>query len=322
MPSPHKHKWLAISAQIIVSAAALSYVIYKIIAFDEWSSFFHRINENIQLFILLCFIQLILAVLNIFLESRKWQLLASVLQPCSFFDSLRQVLWGLQMGMITPGKVGEPIGKAALMKKGNRTQAFVLSVEGSVLQNIVIAIGGFVAFIISGESFIFKNRITNSLYENTTYYGLLILTGIILLLCVIYVFFRIFKETTFVKRIISSIQIIKKTDIKLLSRLFILTTARYLVFSFQLWFTLNFLGVISSASHIALIPIYYFIITIIPSFALADLGIRSSVALFIFGIISSDVAAIVSSIFIVWIFNLAFPSLVGISVLRPKKRES
>ena len=315
MPSLLKHKWLAISAQIIVSALALIYVIYKIIAFDEWSSFFHRINETIQLFILLCFIQLILSVLNIFLESRKWQLLASVLQSCSFFDSLRQVLWGLQMGMIIPGKVGEPIGKAALMKKGNRTQAFVLSVEGSVLQNIVIAIGGFAAFIISGKSLIFKNNIPDSLYENTIF----ILIGIVLLLCAIYVFFRIFKEATFVKRIISAIQIIKKTDIKLLLRLFVLTTARYIVFSFQLWLTLNFFGVMISPVHIALIPIYYFIITIIPSFALADLGIRSSVALFVFGIISNDVAAIVSSIFLVWTFNLALPALVGISILRPKK---
>ena len=315
MPSPHKHKWLITTAQIIVSASALIYVIYKIIAFNEWESFFHRINETVQLFISLCLFQLVLAVLNILLETRKWQLLASVLQPTGFFDSLRQVLWGLQMGMITPGKVGEPIGKAALMKKGNRTQAFVLSVEGSVLQNIVIAIGGFAAFIMSGKSLIFKNNIPKSLYGNTIF----ILIGIVLLLCAIYIFFRIFKETTFIKRITSSIQIIKKTDIKLLSRLFALTTVRYLVFSFQLWLTLNFFGVMISVEHIALIPIYYFIITIIPSFALADLGIRSSVALFIFGIISNDVAAIVSSIFIVWIFNLALPALVGISVLRPKK---
>ena len=315
MPSSHKHKWLAISAQIIVSAAALSYVIYKIIAFDEWSSFFHRINENIQLFILLCFIQLTLAILNVFLESRKWQLLASVLQPCGFFDSLRQVLWGLQMGMITPGKVGEPIGKATLMKKGNRTQAFVLSVEGSVLQNIVIAIGGLVAFVISGKSLMLNNNIVNYLCENIIF----MLTGVVLLLCAIYISFRIFKETAFVKRIVSSIQIVKKTDAKLLTRLFILTTARYLVFSFQLWLMLNFFGVASLAEHIALVPVYYFIITIIPSFALADLGIRSSVALFVFGIISNDVAAIVSSIFLVWTFNLAFPALAGISVLRPKK---
>ena len=317
MTVSHKHKFLITTVQIVVSLLAMIYVVYRIITFNEWNSFFLRVNESILFFMLLCLIQLVLATLNISLESRKWQLLTSILQPCNFSDSLRQVLWGIQMGMITPGRVGEPIGKAALMKEGNRTQAFILSITGSILQNIVIVIAGFIAFVLVGKVFVSDNSISDILFENTTRYGLFLLAGIVFLLCIIYLFFRIYKEATFVKRIISAIQIIKKTDLKLLLRLFVLTTVRYLIFSFQLFLMLNFFGVTNSVLYI--IPVYYLIITIIPSFALADLGIRSSVALFVFGFISNDVAAIVLSIFIVWIFNLALPSLVSISVLRPKK---
>jgi hypothetical protein len=67
-----------------------------------------------------------------------------------------------------------------------------------------------------------------------------------------------------------------------------------------------------------LVPVYLLIITIIPGIALADLGIRSSAALFLFGSGGVATGAVVASVFIVWVFNLGLPSLSGFFLLKRK----
>jgi hypothetical protein len=55
----------------------------------------------------------------------------------------------------------------------------------------------------------------------------------------------------------------------------------------------------------------FFFITITPTIALAEIGVRGSVALLVFGLFSNNVVGILSSIFILWIINLIIPAIIG-----------
>jgi len=115
------------------------------------------------------------------------------------------------------------------------------------------------------------------------------------------------------------LQILKKLKLRINMQLLFLTSMRYVIFSFQLWIALFFFDIVNTPLHIWLIPLYYLVITFIPTIALVDLGVRSSIGLIIFGIISNNTAGIIMSVFIVWFFNQVIPALTGIFILRPKK---
>ncbi|MDR2926605.1 MAG: lysylphosphatidylglycerol synthase domain-containing protein [Cytophagaceae bacterium] len=304
--------------QIIVSAAALLYVGYKIVDFCNWNSFFITIKENQRAFILFILLQILLSALNISIEAIKWKQLTSILRPFRFYESLRQVLWGVRMGMITPIRVGEPVGKALLLGSGSRTAGFVLSLAGSVLQNCVIGIAGAAALVVLGRSRLSNSAWLNLLIDNMTHYVPIIVAIVIVLTIGCWLFWQVLRKTPHWKQMGEHIRVVRKLGIKRIIGIFGLTAARYALFSFQMWLVLRFFGVAEVVEVIFLIPVYYLFVTFIPSLALLDIGIRGSVALFVFGWLSSDVAAIVTSAFTVWILNIALPSLVGIVFLKPK----
>ena len=51
--------------------------------------------------------------------------------------------------------------------------------------------------------------------------------------------------------------------------------------------------------------------TIIPTIALTELGVRGSVALYFIGLISSNDIGIVTASFTLWFINLAIPAIIG-----------
>jgi MFS family permease len=245
--------------------------------------------------------------------------LTSVLYRQSFIENLRQVLCGIQAGLITPAKIGEPIGKALLMKKGNRKQGLILSVAGSFFQNFVIIFTGLIAILFFNIFTDFQKVFFNIPIEKINYFAIWTCVVVITLLLVIYALYLIFKKNKHIKRWRYYIQIIKKLKMKINLKLFLLTMSRYIVFSFQLCITLIFFDIINAPLQVWLIPIYYLVITFIPIGSFVDLGVKGSAAVIIFSSISNNIAGIISSVFIVWFFNIVIPSLTSIFILRPKK---
>ena len=60
-----------------------------------------------------------------------------------------------------------------------------------------------------------------------------------------------------------------------------------------------------------LITTMLFIVSIIPSIAITEIGVRGSVALFLFGLVSSNTIGILSSAFVMWVINLLLPAMLG-----------
>jgi hypothetical protein len=91
------------------------------------------------------------------------------------------------------------------------------------------------------------------------------------------------------------------------------SVARYAVFTTQFFILLQLFDVnIAYADAIVLIMIMLFAISIIPTITIiTEIGIRGSVALALFGLLSANVAGIFSATFVMWIINLLFPALLG-----------
>lgn len=311
-------KYYPLLIQIGLSLLALVYVIYKVLQFQDWAFFFDQLIIKQRSFIFLLLIQLLLAGVNISLEAIKWQMLISVLKPQGFSNSFRQVIRGIQFGMLTPARAGEPVGKALLFNKGSRTQALLLSAAGSMIQNIVIILAGVVSSIFLHSYRLLDSSLVFSIQKEILQYGFLIPIVVFFIVLGIYRLIKFLWSNPVFRRISFHLQIYRKLGMGQIIEIFLFTFFRYLVFSFQLWLVLKFFEIIEFPMHIWLIPLYYVIITFIPTIALADLGIRSSIALFVFGVVSTNIVAIITSIFLIWFFNLAIPCLIGIFLLKVK----
>ncbi len=286
--------------------------------FPNWSFFFTQLLATKWRFIFILLVQLLLSFINLSIETKKWQLLTSVLIKPPFGTAFLQIIRGVQLGMLTPARTGEPVGKALLFNKGYRTQALLLSAAGSMMQNLVIILAGTISILILSYHGIIDAAFVKSIQQSILRYGFLLpLVGLLILLG-LYRTLKLFLSHAVFRRISLHIQIYKKMGWAVLTNAFLLTIFRFLIFSCQLWLILHFFGVIDSFLFILLVPLYFLIITFIPSIALADLGIRSSMALFVFGLASSNTGAIITGVFIIWIFNLAIPSLLGFFLLKRK----
>lgn len=87
---------------------------------------------------------------------------------------------------------------------------------------------------------------------------------------------------------------------------------RFGVFTLQFFLLLRVFEVeISYPTALMLISITYFVMAIIPTIAIAELGVRGSVAVFFIGMASGNELAILTASFLLWLINLAFPALIG-----------
>ena len=87
---------------------------------------------------------------------------------------------------------------------------------------------------------------------------------------------------------------------------------RFAVFSFQYFLLLQFFNLsVSATESFILIALYFFLISLIPTFALSELGVRGSVAILLFCVDGVNCAPVFASTFLLWIINLALPAVIG-----------
>lgn len=100
-----------------------------------------------------------------------------------------------------------------------------------------------------------------------------------------------------------------------------LSLFRYLVFSLQFYLLLRAFDLkIPYFEAMMLIALVYLFMTIIPTIALTELGVRGSVSLFVFSLYFEPLGswndqaalAVASASTILWLINLALPALLGI----------
>jgi hypothetical protein len=113
---------------------------------------------------------------------------------------------------------------------------------------------------------------------------------------------------------------LSQMDVKQLLRVMAWSAARYAIWGVQLSVVLAFCGVVLLPLECLIaIPTYYLVIAIFPTLPLADIAIRGSWAMIIFGAFSHNIVGITLAVTLIWLINTILPMIVG-SILYHKRK--
>jgi len=257
----------------------------------------------------------LLAFVNWGIEAKKWQMLVRMIQPIKFFTALKGVLSGVTLSLNMPNRIGEYGGRILYVKEGNRIQAISLSIAGSMSQLILTLLfgcGGLIFLLVTHNSQQYIMGL--SIFWIKVMLAICITTTLIMLLLFfrLSIFIRILERTPFFDKYAEYISIIEKFSAKILLRLLSLSLLRYLTFVLQYVLLLQVLSVeVSLMQGIWIIGILFLVMAIVPSFAIADLGIRGKFSLALLTLYSSNTVGIIGTTFGIWFLNLFVPAIMG-----------
>ncbi len=257
-----------------------------------------------------------MTLVNWGLEARKWQLLLLPIQKMSFLRAYKSILSGVTLSLNTPNRMGEYGGRILYVNEGNRLKAISLSIAGSISQliiTLVVGCGG-LAYLL----FFHKTRQDPIMGLSVFWLETLLLISSFISLILLLFFFRLSWLVRIVDKIlkagkvVSYINVLEAFTAKLLLRLLSLSFFRYLVFVIQYILLLQVLKVeIFWVDCFWIISTLFLVLAIIPSFAIADLGIRGKFSTELLNIYSSNTIGILGTTFGIWFINLFIPAVVG-----------
>jgi len=230
------------------------------------------------------------SIVNWYLEILKWKSLVNTSANISFSTSLNQSLAAHTTAIITPNKIGEYGAKAAFYKRPLRKKIIGLTFIGNSYQMAVTTVFGAIGIL----------RYKHELFHQNTV--IIVFISALLAGLVLYSLHK-------TKNIFSVFQ---KLTLRTHRTVFLLSFLRYLCFSFQYLFLLYVLGV--QHPFLELLPLIwllYFISSCIPSFALLDFAVKGSVALVLFSHLQIPNTILLTTAFLMWLFNFAIPAIIG-----------
>ncbi len=259
---------------------------------------------------------MVLVFINWGIEARKWQLLVRSLQPINLFVAFKSVLAGVTLSINTPNRMGEYAARILFVKEGNRIKAISLSIVGSMSQLIITLLmgcGGLIYIIVTKQASVNSVMGLSFFWIKTLLFLAALAAGILMLL-----YFKLSWMVKIIEKIppflkyAHYISVLEEFHAKVLLRLLSLSLVRYLVFVIQYILLLQVLSVeISWIQGFWIISILFLVLAIIPSFAIADLGIRGKFSTELLTLYSANTIGIIGTTFGIWFINLFIPALAG-----------
>ena len=266
----------------------------------------------------------LLAFVNWGLEARKWQVLMKNLEPLNYLVAFKSVLAGVTLSLNTPNRIGEYGGRILFIKEGNRIRSVSLSIAGSICQlTITVLMGcGGLFFLLHSNTGSANTIMGLSFFWLKTLLFLSVCTTIILLIFLFRLswIIKLVERIPSVSKFVQYISVLDEFTPKLLLRLLGLSLLRYLVFVIQYILLLQVLQVQTSWEQgFWIITVLYLVLAIVPSFAIADLGIRGKFSTELLSLYSVNVIGIIATTFGIWFINLFIPALAGSLLIIGKK---
>jgi MFS family permease len=248
----------------------------------------------------------LLLTVNACLEAKKWQLLIATAMPATFGQALSSMLTGIAVSILTPNRIGEYPARIIALKQARSTRLISVSVLGACAQLLSLMIAGFAGLIYYSIA-------------HPTPLHFFILGGTAVFTFVLGALYFSFER--WAPRI-EHIRFLRKLHMwaRLLHRftpreqwtILGLSILRFGVFTLQYWLLLHWQGVpMPLGEGFLLCALFFWAMAIIPSIALAELGIRGTVSIFLFAPFTQNIAGIAAATFILWCINLVVPALAG-----------
>lgn len=254
----------------------------------------------------LLYAALLLMPLNLALEAWKWHLLAGSAQKLSYRQALASYLAGIAFSVVTPNRLGEYPGRLLYLKRKNTFRLISVSILGAVAQMLTLFIYGLLGLI-------YYNLFFASVFS--------IVVLVACAACTIIIFIIYWRFETWMP-VIEKIRWLKKYHVygKLLKRftskeqltILIISLVRYSIYTAQYLILLQWMNVdMPLIQGFFMSALFFWVIAIIPSVTLVELGERGQVGLYLFHHFSDNTVGILGATLGVWCINLILPAIIG-----------
>ena len=271
----------------------------------------HTMRSNILLMILV----FVMMLFNWFIEAVKWRFLIAKIEKVSMFTALRAVFSGITVSIFTPNRIGEYGGRVFCLEKADRIQGVLITILGSMAQLLTTIFFGSIGILF------INNYITDlqDLFVKIEFaYPVMLFMLLLLNVLLLFLFHNISLITNLMDKFGWFNKYKKYKEVftyynaQELAFVFIFSVIRYAIFTTQFFILLNLFAVdITYFDAIILIMVMLLVISIIPTIAISEIGIRGSVAVYLFSLVSVNTIGILSATFVLWVINLLLPAIIG-----------
>lgn len=259
---------------------------------------------------------LLLMLLNWSIELYKWQYLIKDIQELTSLNALKGMLQALALSLFTPNRIGEYSIRIMVLQKENRLKGLISSWLCSVSQLWASVVFGSLSAI---YLYIYQS-------SNQAYLMGYVLIGSLACFILWWLFIhikypliwlnnRFLHNTGVLTKLQQQLPIVANYKRYKLNSLLLLSGFRYITYCFQFYLLLlvcaNTFSLTAMLS-MAIISTIFLVQTIVPSFALADIGIRANIAIYLFQYFGyNNGLAVLSATTLLWCINLMLPALAG-----------
>jgi hypothetical protein len=290
--------------KLLVVALSIWFIYHRIFISQDFTLFSKELLKAFEnkFNLLLMVLVMLLFALNWITESYKWKLLLSKFYYLSLFNSLKAVFAGVTVGLFTPNRIGEYGGRIIFIAPKERINAIMATIAGNIAQLAITLVFG-----TSGVIIMILNHSEFQISFIWIFCLLLIVLG------TLWLYFNVQRIPDLIPvKFEKYFEALKNYNSRELFNVLLLSTIRYGFFFMQYLMLLWVFGVkINLIEAFYLIPTVYLIISIIPTFALVEWGVRGATALAIIGLVSDNDSGVLAASTSLWIINIALPAIIG-----------
>lgn len=257
---------------------------------------------------------LVLMLVNWGLESMKWRLLVQGIEPVSFREAFTATIAGTSIGMITPNRVGEFVGRVLFLAPESRIPASFATAVGSIAQFVITLVFGTIGFVVMRSGSWERDA---SPWEAIALVGLCAVVS----LCSVLLYFN----PGILRALVARLPVVRKWEqqaavfgtfgTRTLLRVLLFSALRYVVFTTQFMIILVALADVRPHESLPAVPVAFLFSSLIPTVMLTELGVRGSVAVAVISPhLAHDKGVFLASTTI-WLINIALPAMAGAVIL-------
>jgi len=255
----------------------------------------------------------LLVPFNWVFETFKWRTFMNRYLKLPFFQSLKVILSGITVAILTPNRIGEYGGRLLTIPAENNWHSIIATFIGSVAQNLVTLFLGLVSF------YYLKDYIPSltDVDLNPVY-----LAGAAFLIGALYIFFNVdilaytIKKLglkPFFSRFQRHFRMIRDTPRNSLLKILLISFLRYGIYASQYYLAVRFFDVeIDPSIAFACISTILLIQSGIPLPPFLSVLARGEVAILIWGLFNINELSILAMTFSIWLINLGIPAILGV----------
>ena len=257
----------------------------------------------------------ILMLLNWLIETKKWQLAIQKIQSISLAKAFKAILSGVSFSATTPNRMGEYAGRVLFLNEGNRLRSISLTIVCSMSQLIITLFMGCIGLGIMRDQISGNNIIANdnSLWIKIFFYGTLIVLLVMLLIYFrLSIFSKLAEKIPWLNKNLYLVKDLEDIEKKLLLQLLALSLTRFIIFCLQYYLLFRLFNVsIGWWQCFFVLNVVFLILAVIPTFAIADLGIRGNVTWRLMQLFTVNTLGVALATAGIWLINLVLPAIAG-----------